>query len=539
MEGRIRCGDCGSNLTGSEWEEKPYDPNEGGGSAPAPNPPAPAPAPSAAPVGRSGGGFYEEMKAGEAPEGNPGPDTNPGPGADAYAAATGAPEEDPGEAEGLGWLGEDDYDLTDRTGRERRRTVLVKDIHKVSGLQDISAFKQIIENDGGPSMGDPVPGAMPGGAPPMAPPSGSPPNMPGAVSGARPPGMPGPPGGPPEGQPGMPPPGPPGGAQRVARIPRPGPPGSGHSGRRSSQRSGAPRPSEGAASRGPRRPGPPGNSPRGAPPGRPSPPGSPQAGPPGRPSPPGAPQAGAPGRGGRPDSRRGPKQPGRPSGRPAKARLATYLVCDIYDQPFRLDTEFTYIVGRDPASSISLPDEAVSRSHAAVFFDRDSFIIEDTQSLNGTYVNGRSITATKLRHNDVVRVGPFCFRVVQDEENAAPPPSGVQPHTDTQLLPALPGMISVRFGPTDVAELMLFINRTQRSGVVTIRCDRWTGRMFVTNGEILHSRAGNAVGDEAVASLLAAEGGYFHFSEEQVRVKRSVKMPTFQHIERALEHVVG
>ena len=62
--------------------------------------------------------------------------------------------------------------------------------------------------------------------------------------------------------------------------------------------------------------------------------------------------------------------------------------------------------------------------------------------------------------------------------------------------------------------------------------------MFITNGEVVHCRAGKAVGDEALKILLRIEQGYFHFSQEDLRVKRTVNTPTFEHIEMALADVV-
>jgi hypothetical protein len=223
---------------------------------------------------------------------------------------------------------------------------------------------------------------------------------------------------------------------------------------------------------------------------------------------------------------------------PPRGRPVTYLICDIYDRPFKLDPEFTYVIGRDENVSICLPDDSVSRKHATVLFEQGSFIIEDARSLNGTYVNGRCITSTRLRSNDVIQIGPFLFRVLTTGEGDPAPNCGVSLSSDTRHLPSLPGPLSCRLAPTDVAELLLFINRTQRTGVITLRYDRWSGRLVVQAGDVVHARAGKAVGDEALAILLKVDGGYFHFSEEDVRIKRTVEKSTFEHIELALQDVV-
>lgn len=469
------------------------------------------------------------------------------------------------EDEGLGWLGEEDFDLgsTDEPppmaapaapapsmGAEpERRLVDINDIHKIAGLSEISAFKKIIEQDGkadtpkrpratqrnqpleGPARvaRAPVGPAHPYGAPPQAPPpSGYP--QPGGAPGGPPPGYP---------QPGGPPP--PSGPHSAPGYPPSGP-GMGNSYPSPPGMQGAP---SGAPLQPPGRPGgppPPHGAPKG-PGGAPRRPSTAKYGRKGQESgrhkPLNPAQAGkaGPQKGRRHTSRT--KMPPRKRGAPKpKSRLVTYLICDIYDRPFKLNPEFTYVIGRDENVSICLPDDSVSRKHATILHEKDQFIIEDARSLNGTYVNGRCITSTRLRSNDVIQIGPFLFRVHAAEENEPAPECGVSLTSDTRHLPSLPGPLSCRVGPTDISELLLFLNRTARSGVATIRYDRWAGRMFMTNGEVVHCRAGKAVGDEALKILLRIEQGYFHFSQEDLRVKRTVNTPTFEHIEMALADVV-
>ena len=50
-------------------------------------------------------------------------------------------------------------------------------------------------------------------------------------------------------------------------------------------------------------------------------------------------------------------------------------------------------IGRQPQQDISLIPAQVSREHAVIYCEGDIFQIEDKNSLNGTYVNGRKISA--------------------------------------------------------------------------------------------------------------------------------------------------
>ena len=57
---------------------------------------------------------------------------------------------------------------------------------------------------------------------------------------------------------------------------------------------------------------------------------------------------------------------------------------------FALDRE-SAVLGRHPECDIVLDSGAVSRQHARIQRVDDKFYIEDMQSRNGTYVNGRQI----------------------------------------------------------------------------------------------------------------------------------------------------
>jgi pSer/pThr/pTyr-binding forkhead associated (FHA) protein len=63
------------------------------------------------------------------------------------------------------------------------------------------------------------------------------------------------------------------------------------------------------------------------------------------------------------------------------------------------------LIGRSPAHHLSLADKAVSRDHAAISWEDDSYVIEDLQTTNGTKVNGTRVRSSPLQHGDVIQVG--------------------------------------------------------------------------------------------------------------------------------------
>jgi pSer/pThr/pTyr-binding forkhead associated (FHA) protein len=68
-------------------------------------------------------------------------------------------------------------------------------------------------------------------------------------------------------------------------------------------------------------------------------------------------------------------------------------------------------IGRDPNNSIFLDDITVSRSHAAICKRKTngetSFEVEDLKSLNGTYLNAKSVVKTSLNQGDELQIGKF------------------------------------------------------------------------------------------------------------------------------------
>jgi FHA domain/zinc-ribbon domain len=65
------------------------------------------------------------------------------------------------------------------------------------------------------------------------------------------------------------------------------------------------------------------------------------------------------------------------------------------------------LVGRSPECDIFLDDVTVSRRHAEILREGDTFTIRDLGSLNGTYVNRELVEERVLRPSDEVQIGKF------------------------------------------------------------------------------------------------------------------------------------
>jgi pSer/pThr/pTyr-binding forkhead associated (FHA) protein len=73
---------------------------------------------------------------------------------------------------------------------------------------------------------------------------------------------------------------------------------------------------------------------------------------------------------------------------------------------FLLDKDVTSC-GRHPSSDIFLDDITVSRQHAEILREGGRFLVKDTGSLNGTYVNRERVDVAELVSGDELQIGKF------------------------------------------------------------------------------------------------------------------------------------
>lgn len=67
-------------------------------------------------------------------------------------------------------------------------------------------------------------------------------------------------------------------------------------------------------------------------------------------------------------------------------------------------------LGRHASSIICLESQAVSRHHAQILLQDGEFLVEDLNSSNGTFLNGKRIKArSSLTENDTLQIGPYTF----------------------------------------------------------------------------------------------------------------------------------
>lgn len=63
------------------------------------------------------------------------------------------------------------------------------------------------------------------------------------------------------------------------------------------------------------------------------------------------------------------------------------------------------VIGRGPTCDVVLADRSVSREHARLFFRDGTWIVQDLDSTNGTFVNGQPVGRSQLAPGDHIRLG--------------------------------------------------------------------------------------------------------------------------------------
>ena len=111
-------------------------------------------------------------------------------------------------------------------------------------------------------------------------------------------------------------------------------------------------------------------------------------------------------------------------------------------------------LGRRPYNDIVIDNLAVSGEHAVLQMVGNDVFIEDLNSTNGTYINGKAVKKQLLAHNDTVEIGKYKIKYLADDSTdyektmimrpGAPPPLARRPFSPH---PAAAAPASARCGP--------------------------------------------------------------------------------------------
>jgi hypothetical protein len=92
-------------------------------------------------------------------------------------------------------------------------------------------------------------------------------------------------------------------------------------------------------------------------------------------------------------------------------------------------------IGRLPDNLVQLDNPAVSGHHSRIHWTGENYVVEDKESLNGTFVNNRRVSQSALQDRDVILVGKHTLEFRDDwvGESAAHSVVDRTPHWQQQL----------------------------------------------------------------------------------------------------------
>ena len=119
---------------------------------------------------------------------------------------------------------------------------------------------------------------------------------------------------------------------------------------------------------------------------------------------------------------------------------------------FALDRINTLSIGRAPNHDIVIDNYAVSANHAMINKDGNRYILKDTNSKNGTFLNGLTVGQAILKNGDIITIGKHTL-VFLDRGRSRPRPE--QGGLKTSGRPDDPGPDHTMFMDTETYRRML------------------------------------------------------------------------------------
>ncbi|WP_137891698.1 FHA domain-containing protein [Ramlibacter sp. 2FC] len=103
-------------------------------------------------------------------------------------------------------------------------------------------------------------------------------------------------------------------------------------------------------------------------------------------------------------------------------------------------TQARTTIGRRPYNDIVIDNLAVSGEHAALELVGQQVLLHDLGSTNGTRLNGRPVKLAQLQHDDLVEIGKYRLRFLQEQPAGQAAP--VSPPAPSVLPSAAPAVAS-------------------------------------------------------------------------------------------------
>jgi pSer/pThr/pTyr-binding forkhead associated (FHA) protein len=187
-----------------------------------------------------------------------------------------------------------------------------------------------------------------------------------------------------------------------------------------------------------------------------------------------------------------PKAPAAPIARPPGQGVRSYVLRFISGKyqggEFPVVPEKQIVVGRSSDLDMVLVEDMVSRKHAKIAMQADQIWIEDLGSTNGTFVNGEKIKRARLKEGDRVLIGTSILKLIagdapRENMDAKRELENVAAQRRTSQARTMSGSIE----EVPLPDLLQLFGTSKKNGVLVIRTDTDTGRIYLKKGNISYA----------------------------------------------------
>lgn len=164
-------------------------------------------------------------------------------------------------------------------------------------------------------------------------------------------------------------------------------------------------------------------------------------------------------------------------------------------------------LGRRPYNDIVIDNLAVSGEHAVLHMSGTDVFLEDLNSTNGTYVNGKAVKKQQLHNGDTVEIGKYQIKFVNEGALEKPEKPTVSSAKALPGEPAAPAVgqqaaVQVMSGPSAGRQVPLLkvVTTVGKPGVAVAAITRRSSGYVVAlvEGAIKPTVNGSPIGTEAV-----------------------------------------
>ena len=122
-----------------------------------------------------------------------------------------------------------------------------------------------------------------------------------------------------------------------------------------------------------------------------------------------------------------------------------------------------YAIGRDVLNTVRLTERNISRKHAVLRRNGSGWLVRDSGSYNGCFVNGVRVAGEEpLKHGDLLQLGDYRLELIDDDAATRADPeskTATLPGRQSQTIRELPNRLVMILGPTVGASFPLLDKR--------------------------------------------------------------------------------